>query len=287
MFSPDSIHRVREQLDNIHLFCRHEITSCDDIPDRRRVILLIKDLQTLLFPCFFRVSEAYGGVIGDPLQRVMDNLNALIKKALPFAPEADMRNPEDITRAFVNALPRIKQQLVDDARAIFLGDPAADSCEEVLISYPGFYAISIHRFAHELYKLKLPLIPRIMSEYTHSKTGIDIHPGAQIGERFCIDHGTGIVIGETACIGNDVKLYQGVTLGARSFALDEHGNPVKGIKRHPDIGDRVIIYANAVILGGDTVIGSDSVIGGNVWLTRSVPEGSVIYYDGQGNVKRK
>ena len=287
MFSPDSIHQVREQLNNIQLFCRHEITSCDDIPDRRRVILLIKDLQTLLFPCFFRVSEAYGGVIVDPLQRVMDNLNALIKKALPFAPEADIRNPEDITRAFVNALPRIKQQLVDDARAIFLGDPAADSCEEVLISYPGFNAISIHRFAHELYKLKLPLIPRIMSEYTHSKTGIDIHPGAQIGERFCIDHGTGIVIGETACIGNDVKLYQGVTLGARSFALDEHGNPAKGIKRHPDIGDRVIIYANAVILGGDTVIGSDSVIGGNVWLTRSVPEGSIIYYDGQANVKRK
>lgn len=278
---------IRAELDSVALSCAHPVNSCDDIPDRRQVILLIKDLQTLLFPCFFRVSERDDGSSCDPLARARDNLTRLIVKALPFAPGRDTRDPRAIADAFLRLLPRVKRQLVGDARAIFVGDPAANNCEEVLICYPGFYAICIHRFAHELYRMKVPLIPRIMSEYTHTKTGIDIHPGAQIGERFCIDHGTGIVIGETTRIGNDVKLYQGVTLGARSFALDEHGNPVKGIKRHPDIGDRVVVYANAVILGGDTVIGPDSVIGGNVWLTHSVPGRSVIYYDGQASVRRK
>ncbi|NLG58027.1 MAG: serine acetyltransferase, partial [Clostridiales bacterium] len=136
------------------------------------------------------------------------------------------------------------------------------------------------RLAHALYRLDIPLLPRVMSEFAHEKTGIDIHPGATIGRRFCIDHGTGIVIGETAVLGDDVKLYQGVTLGAKSFSLDEKGNPVKGVLRHPHIGDRVVIYANAVILGGDTRVGDDCVIGGNVWLTESLPENQMIYYDG-------
>ena len=148
-----------------------------------------------------------------------------------------------------------------------------------MICYPGFYAISIYRLAHELYLLRCPLIPRIMTEFAHEKTGIDIHPGATVGEYFFIDHGTDIVIGETTTIGDHVKLYQGVTLGAKSFELDENGNPVKDIKRHPNIGNNVIVYANATILGGNTFVGDDSVIGGSVWLTRSVPAGSKVYYN--------
>ena len=143
--------------------------------------------------------------------------------------------------------------------------------------YPSFEAVSIFRLAHSLHVLGVPLIPRMMTEYAHQKTGIDIHPGATVGESFFIDHGTGVVIGETCTIGREVKLYQGVTLGAKSFEMDENGNPVKGIKRHPDIGDRVVIYAGATILGGNTRIGDDSVIGGNVWLTHSVPAGSKVY----------
>lgn len=146
-----------------------------------------------------------------------------------------------------------------------------------MLSYPAIEVISIYRLAHEMYLMKVPLIPRIMTEYAHQLTGIDIHPGAQIGESFFIDHGTGVVIGETCFIGNNVKLYQGVTLGAKSFTLDEQGNPIKGVKRHPNIEDKVIIYAGATILGGDTVIGHDSIIGGNVWLTQSVPPYSKVY----------
>ena len=164
--------------------------------------------------------------------------------------------------------------------ALYEGDPAAVCREEVMITYPGFRAICIFRIAHELYVLKAPLIPRIMTEYAHEKTGIDIHPGATVGEYFFIDHGTGIVIGETTVIGDHVKLYQGVTLGAKSFELDQNGNPVKNIKRHPNIGNHVVIYANATILGGDTYIGDNSVIGGNTWLTRSVEAGSVVTYKG-------
>ena len=147
-----------------------------------------------------------------------------------------------------------------------------------MITYPGFRAITIYRLAHELYALNAPLIPRIMTEYAHERTGIDIHPGATVGEYFFIDHGTGIVIGETTTIGHHVKLYQGVTLGAKSFELDANGNPVKKIKRHPDIGNHVVIYANATILGGNTVIGDNCVIGGNTWLTRSVEPGSIVTY---------
>ena len=166
-----------------------------------------------------------------------------------------------------------------DVTAIYEGDPAAACPEEVILSYPGFFAISIYRIAHEFYKRKIPLLPRLMTEYVHEKTGIDIHAGATIGEYFFIDHGTGIVIGETTTIGDHVKIYQGVTLGAKSFELDENGNPIKGVKRHPDIGNNVIIYANATILGGSTKVGDGAVIGGNVWLINSVPAGAKIYYN--------
>lgn len=171
----------------------------------------------------------------------------------------------------------IRETLQQDVQAAYEGDPAAVSQLEVVMSYPGFYAVTVHRVAHQLFRMEVPLIPRVMSEYAHSKTGIDIHPGAQIGPGFFIDHGTGVVIGETCVIGRHVKLYQGVTLGALSFAKDAHGNLVKGVKRHPDVEDNVVIYAGATILGGDTVIGHDSVIGGNVWLIHSVPPHTKVY----------
>ncbi|MGI5870006.1 MAG: serine O-acetyltransferase EpsC [Kiritimatiellia bacterium] len=171
----------------------------------------------------------------------------------------------------------IRDMLQDDVQAAYEGDPAARSQIEVVMSYPGLYAVATHRIAHQLVKLGVPLIPRVMSECAHSRTGIDIHPGATIGRGFFIDHGTGVVIGETCRIGSGVKLYQGVTLGALSFDRDEHGNLVKGVKRHPDVEDNVVIYAGATILGGNTVIGHDSVIGGNVWLIHSVPPHSKVY----------
>lgn len=178
---------------------------------------------------------------------------------------------------FMGLLPEIQAILKKDIDAAFEGDPAAKSPVEVVMSYPGAFAITIHRISHVFYTEKIPLIPRLMSEYAHSKTGIDIHPGAKIGWGFFIDHGTGVVIGETCVIGNRVKLYQGVTLGALSFENDAEGKLVKGIKRHPNVGDNVVIYAGATILGGETNIGADSVIGGNVWLTHSVPVNSRVY----------
>jgi serine O-acetyltransferase len=166
--------------------------------------------------------------------------------------------------------------LIEDIRAAYDGDPAAHSYAEVKMAYPGILAIASHRIAHELYKLDLPAIPRVMSERTHSKTGCDIHPGAQIGRGFFVDHPTGVVIGETAVIGNRVKLYQGVTIGAKSFPLDENGFPIKHVRRHPTVEDEVVVYSNATILGGDTVIGKGSIIGGAVFLLESVPPNSFV-----------
>lgn len=183
------------------------------------------------------------------------------------------QSPSDIRTAFENALPAIHAMLVEDARAILDGDPAARSLTEVVSTYPGFYALAIHRIAHRLCGLGIPLLPRMLSEIAHRATGVEIHPGARIGRRFCIDHGTGIVIGETVEIGDDVKIYQGVTLGALSVAKD-----MARTKRHPTIMDRVVIYAGATILGGDTVIGEDSIIGGNTWIVKSVEPNSRIYY---------
>ena len=182
-----------------------------------------------------------------------------------------------ITCQFMDSLCDIARVLNTDVIAAYEGDPAARSAEEIMVAYPAFEAISIFRLAHRLYELNVPLIPRMMTEYAHQLTGIDIHPGATIGEYFFIDHGTGVVVGETCVIGHHVKLYQGVTLGAKSFAMDEDGNPVKGVHRHPRVGNNVVIYAGATILGGDTYIGDDCTIGGSVWLTKSVPAGSTIY----------
>ncbi len=245
-------------------------------PDRREVVRVIKALQALLFPLCFRRENPR---MSDEalLESTARDLTDQLASALRFDDEAG--DPAELCDSFLARLPEIKRLLLLDVEALYEGDPAAVCREEVLICYPGFYAISIYRLAHELYLLHVPLIPRIMTEFAHEKTGIDIHPGATIGEYFFIDHGTGIVIGETTVIGHHVKLYQGVTLGARSFALDENGNPVKKVKRHPDIGNNVVIYANATILGGDTLIGDGCIIGGNTWLTSSVPAGSVVQYN--------
>jgi serine O-acetyltransferase len=170
----------------------------------------------------------------------------------------------------LESIPMIRKILATDVRAAFDGDPAAKSYDEIIFSYPGIYAITVYRMAHELYHFEIPLLPRIMTEYAHSKTGIDIHPGAHINESFVIDHGTGVVIGETTTIGRNVRIYQGVTLGALSLPKDA-GIQLRGKKRHPTIEDNVIIYSGATILGGDTVIGERSIIGGNVWITESVP----------------
>ena len=187
----------------------------------------------------------------------------------------------------INALPGILEILKTDIQAGYEGDPAAQSADEVIITYPAFYAIAIYRIAHKLYEMGIPMIPRIMTEQAHTATGIDIHPGATIGRYFFIDHGTGVVIGETTTIGEHVKIYQHVTLGAKSFALTEAGTPVKGIKRHPDIGNNVIIYAGATILGGDTKIGDDCVVGGNVWLTHSLEPGETIVTNACGQHRSK
>lgn len=187
------------------------------------------------------------------------------------------KKAEEAVMALVESLPTVRDLLQRDIQAAYDGDPAARSHMEIVMSYPGLQAIAIHRIAHVLYQKGVPLIPRVMSEQAHSSTGIDIHPGARIGGGFFIDHGTGVVIGETCVIGENVKLYQGVTLGALSFPKDEHGNPIKGIKRHPEVRDNATIYAGATILGGETVVGAGAVIGGNVWLTHSVPPGAKVY----------
>ncbi len=185
-------------------------------------------------------------------------------------------NPNTLTQNFFEKIPEIYESLMNDARLFLDFDPAARSMESVILYYPGFYCIAIYRLAHVLYELNIPYLPRMMSEYAHSKTGVDIHPGATIGDHFFIDHGTGIVIGETTTIGKNVKIYQGVTLGAAYVKKS-----MKGIKRHPTIEDNVIIYSGSSILGGDTVVGHDTVVGGNVWLTKSVPPFSVVYHESQ------
>ena len=184
------------------------------------------------------------------------------------------------TTTFLNELPGIYRQLVYDAEALLEFDPAARDISEVIVAYPGFYAIAVYRLSHQLWNQGVKLLPRLLSEYAHSKTGIDIHPAASIGNRFAIDHGTGVVIGETTVIGDDVKIYQGVTLGALHV---ERGNVET--KRHPTIGDNVVVYSGATILGGDTVIGRDSIVGGNVWLTHSIPANSVVYQKSEFKVR--
>lgn len=244
-----------------------------DFPKRKEIVNLVKETHVVLFPRHYEFSKLSRQ---EALIELEAGLQRCIRGVLPLMKEP--ADPVELTQQYLRQLPEIRRLMATDVDAIYDGDPAAHYKDEIILCYPGFYAISIYRMAHILYELNVPYIPRVMSEYAHEKTGIDINPGAVIGEYFCIDHGTGIVIGETSRIGDHVKLYQGVTIGARSFDLDNNGNPVKGGKRHPDIGSHTVIYANATILGGDTVVGKECVIGGNVWIVSSVPDGSKVYY---------
>jgi serine O-acetyltransferase len=279
----ESIRRTAEELADIN---RSIPRAAVDRPGmKRQVVELIGLLRSALYPEIFSPEGCSGNTLSDcigaHLQGAARLLRELVRDVLP--PErAD--ETDGLVCAYVDGLAAVAGLLKTDIRAAYEGDPAAVSEKEIMLAYPTFEAVSIYRLAHRLYELKVPLLPRMMTEHAHQLTGIDIHPGASIGPWFFIDHGTGVVIGETCTIGEHVKLYQGVTLGARSFQLDENGNPVKGIKRHPDIGNRVVIYAGATILGGGTVIGDDCVIGGNVWLTSSVPAGSFVTYGG-GNTQ--
>lgn len=232
----------------------------------QRIAHIVNHGLAALHPCVYGDLTARGAV---------GEIAADLQKEIALL--CPNRDAKEIVDEFLAALPEVRRLVETDVQAAYDGDPAATSRMEVVMAYPGLYAVTIHRLAHILYKLKVPIIPRVMSELAHSKTGIDIHPGATIGERFFIDHGTGVVIGETTVIGRNVRLYQGVTLGGLSFDKDASGALVKGLKRHPNIEDNVVIYANATILGGTTTIGHDSEIGGNVWIKESVPPYSRVY----------
>ena len=261
----------------------------EDFPNRQNVVSILSDIQSVIFPGF-RTAEDIDSVniryvIGQKVNNIIAHLTREIQKALIYTKAQTCSHEElgniseshcfklaeQVAVALIEEIPEIRRQIQLDVIATFNGDPAAKSNEEVVLSYPGLEAILVYRIAHFLYKSGVPIIPRIMSEHVHGKTGIDIHPGATIGESFFIDHGTGVVVGETCIIGNNVKIYQGVTLGALSVKKN-----LQNKKRHPTIEDNVTIYANATILGGETVIGRGSTIGGNTWVTESVPPESVI-----------
>ena len=261
---------VTERLTALNAPADSALNDCPDMKDR--ITQLIALLRRAMYPQIFSTAKHQGGTaisVSYALQRAAELLHQLLDSL-------QVENGDELTVAFLQELPQIKLCLETDIQAAYEGDPAARNKEEIMLAYPAFEAISIYRMAHALYALNVPVLPRMMTEYAHQLTGIDIHPGATIGQYFFIDHGTGVVIGETTTIGSHVKLYQGVTLGAKSFELDENGNPVKGIKRHPDLGDHVVVYAGATILGGTTRIGNDCVIGGNVWLTHSVEDGKKV-----------
>lgn len=256
------------------------------LPSRDRVIEAAEALRSVLFPGYFGVSELteynMRFHVGATLDRILLVLLEQIKRGLCFECDhhglecpACLDKSRRITTEFVQRLPRIQHSLATDVHAAYYGDPAAKSTDEAIFCYPGILAVTYYRLAHELYRLEVPLIPRMITERAHSLTGIDLHPGAEIGEEFFIDHGTGVVIGETCIIGQRVRIYQGVTLGAKSFPLDEKGKPIKGIPRHPVVEDDVVIYSGATVLGRVT-IGRESVIGANVWITQDVAPGSVV-----------
>jgi serine O-acetyltransferase len=256
------------------------------LPSYEEMISALDDLREIIYPGFRRRTGLHIGNVlyhvGDLIDRLHDKLTTQIARALRHeerlnhGQEARLEDIDFEAKGqamaidFLESLPEVRRTLAMDVKAAFDGDPACRSQDEVIFCYPGLEAITVYRLAHELLRLGVPFIPRMLGEWAHKQTGIDIHPGAKIGDHFFIDHGTGVVIGETCHIGSHVKLYQGVTLGAVSFPTDVNGNLIRNAKRHPTIEDRVVIYANATVLGGKTVIGHDSVIGSSVWLTKSV-----------------
>jgi serine O-acetyltransferase len=274
--------RLRD-LRNASLQQRHRDGRPPKLPSRAAITEIVGHLAAAMFPNRLGrpdlTDEGIDHYVGNLLDVALHALNEQLRRELLFVSNLDRLSEQDsdrsreITREFARCLPRIRELLDTDILAAYQGDPAARSIDEVLVCYPGVTAIAHYRMAHVLYRLGVPLTARMVAELAHSLTGIDIHPGAQIGERFFIDHGTGVVIGETAIIGNNVRLYQAVTLGAKRFPAREDGSLVKGEPRHPIVEDDVVIYAGATVLGRVT-IGRGSTIGGNVWLTRSVPPGS-------------
>lgn len=258
------------------------LSNAQSFPNRQNVIDVLVEILTLIFPGFRTVEQLAEDnlryVTGARVNKIITGLTGEIKKATLYLcrqrgleQSACTKLAEKTAISLVEQIPEIRRKIILDIDSALKGDPAAGSTEEIILSYPGIEAIAVHRIAHELHQNGVPIIPRIMSEYIHGRTGIDIHPGATIGEAFFIDHGTGVVVGETTIIGNNVKLYQGVTLGALSVHKEQ-----RCCKRHPTIQDNVTIYAGATILGGDTVIGEGSIIGGNTWVTESVPPRSII-----------
>lgn len=273
---------VEEMVRNYEAFGGMDHLEGRDLPSKKVVIEVLEDLFKVLFPGYFGKEEVTKANIryflGNTLMSIYTRLTSEVEKSLKYICRKITECPHDVcqrraqvvVKELLEKLPEIRAMLSGDIKAAYSGDPAAVSTEEVILSYPCVLAITTYRIAHELYIRGVPLIPRIMSEHVHSLTGIDIHPGAKIGKNFFIDHGTGVVIGETAEIGDNVKLYQGVTLGALSFPKDEKGNIIKGRKRHPTVGNNVVIYSGATLLGPDAVIGDNVVIGGNVWITSPV-----------------
>lgn len=278
----DTIKKL-SQLEGFKDVC-HEQGNNDAMPSTDVLQEVVQLARSILFPGYFGDSAVNSKTmvyhIGVNIDRLHLLLAQQIKAGICFDCQKAIKGTDEIEQTgrrkateFIIQLPEIREKLHTDVIAAYNGDPAAKSFGEIIFCYPSIRAISNYRIAHALLKLDVPLIPRIITEMAHSETGIDIHPGATIGKYFTIDHGTGVVIGETAVIGNNVKMYQGVTLGAKSFPLDENGNPIKGIDRHPHIGNDVIIYSNSTILGNITV-GDGSVIGGNLWVDSDVPAGS-------------
>lgn len=290
--------RLKEALPDITEAIVASYTECSrtshlghkPLPSRESVVEILSDFLDILYPGIWRRQNLHLGNVeyhvGDIIDRLHDKLILQVARAIRH--EHDCLSPDQRPEVDLEALaqqkviellrrlPEVRNLLETDVQAAYEGDPAAKSFHEIIFCYPGLEAVTVYRVAHELLLLGVPLVPRMMTEYAHSKTGIDIHPGARIGPGFFIDHGTGVVIGETCDIGRNVKLYQGVTLGALSFPRDGEGNIIRGMKRHPTLEDEVVVYANATILGGDTVIGAQAVIGSNVWITQSVAPRTVV-----------
>jgi serine O-acetyltransferase len=292
----DFLHQTAERLLPLYRDGEEDVPESilSGYPDPGEVVQALRMMIDLLLPGRMKPGvqgpDDFSVFLTQRLDQAWRHLRPQVERSLPFrwvgraaVTEGKSPSPMDlhaesqkVLEAFFGAFPDIREQVIDDIRAAYDGDPAALTFAEVQLAYPGLLAIAAHRLSHLLYLLDVPVVPRIMSEWMHAQTGVDLHPGAKIGRRFFIDHATGVVIGETTEIGDRVKIYQGVTLGAKSFPKDAQGLPIKHIKRHPTVEDDVIVYANATILGGDTVIGQGSVVGANVFLNESVPAFSVV-----------
>ncbi|WP_303806058.1 serine O-acetyltransferase EpsC [Ruminococcus flavefaciens] len=306
------MHKLEENINNLAkkiLFDYQDNRTIDEVktfdhPDNENIIDIIESLRRIVFPGYFRnksyrvytVRNNISMILEDVIFKLIRQISIVLRydeKYVNLSEKEINENAERITFEFLDKIPKIRSYIETDVQAAYDGDPAAYNKDEIIYSYPGLYAILVNRLAHELFLLGVPLIPRVMTEHAHSKTGIDIHPGATIGKYFFIDHGTGIVIGETTEIGDNVKIYQGVTLGALST---RGGQSLRNKKRHPTIEDNVTIYSGASILGGETVVGKNAVIGGNAFITRSIPEGAKVsiknqelryYFDSQISIQKE